>query len=625
MRVHVLRLGRWVSPFILRATSVSIPAHAIHAQVKRLLASPQLVHAPGLAKLLHFVVEETLQGRGGQLKETRLGLEVFGRPTANYDAAIDPIVRVQMGRLRHRLHDYYLGAADPVIIEVPKGRYTPVFRLRAAEPGESEAGGTTAPSLIGHRIAVLPFINMSAAPDSEYFSDGLTEELINVLARDAQLQVVARTSSFQFKQQARDVREIGRLLEAGKILEGSVRQSGSRVRITAQLINVADGCHLWSDRYDRELTDIFAIHDEIAAAIHRALRIRLIEPEPARRPARSPGALPAYNEYLRGRCLWNHRTAQSLRAATGHFAEAVRLDPQFARAYAGMADCHLLLGLSGAEPPASAMPQARVAARRSLELDPGLAEAHTSAAAVHSVYERDRVAAEAGFRRALDLDRSYATVHHWNGLFNHATAGRLDDAIAGIERAVDLDPLALPIIADLGLVYCFAGEHDDADAACRRALELAPHFHRPYWFLGLSHATRGQFPAAEEALLRARSLCTDEAFRSRVIGTLGFCYGRWHKRSQAEAQLRELEQMASSRYVPRWDFAQVQAGLGHVDAALTELEAAARGHDTYAVFTPVWPTLRELRAEPRFARITTGGQPTHGGTGHRPAAGKTRD
>lgn len=581
---------------------MSIPATRVRTQVERLLTSPELCHSEALAKLLRFVVEETLGGRGALLKETRLGLEVFGRSPAHYDAAIDPIVRVQMGRLRQRLQDYYSHAADPVIIEVPKGGYTPVFKLRSSVSGTGPAVAPPAPG-VDHRIAVLPFVNMSAAPDSEYFSDGLTEELINVLARDSQLQVVARTSTFQFKQQPRDVRAIGRQLDVGKILEGSVRQSGTRVRITAQLINVADGCHVWSERYDRELTDLFAIHDEIAAAIHRALRTRLVHDGAAPSPSRRTGALDAYNEYLRGRCLWNSRTARGLRSALDHFAKAVQLDPQFARAYAGMADCHLLLGLSAAESPDDSMPQSRAAAQRSLELDPKLAEPHTSLAAVCIIFERDRAAADAGFRRAEALDRSYATVHHWNGLFNHATAGRFDQAVAELERAVELDPLAIPIVADLGLVRCFAGEHAQAAVECRRALELAPHFHRPYWFLGLSLAMRGDFAPAEEALCRALSLCPDDAFRSRIISTLGFCYGRWNKRREAEAQLRELTGMGATRYIPRWDIAQIHAGLGEVDAALDELEAAAAGHESYAVFTPVWPTLRELRAEPRFRRL----------------------
>jgi adenylate cyclase len=590
---------------------VSISAATIRAQVRKLLASPQLAHSDGLAKLLCFLVQETLHGRGDQLKETRLGLEVFGRPLATYDAAIDPIVRVQMGRLRQRLHDYYAhgSEADRVIIDIPKGRYTPIFMLRgngAANDTVAAAARTRAPE---QRIAVLPFVNMSEEPGREYFSDGLTEELINLLARDSRLQVVARTSTFQFKQQARDVREIGRQLDVGTILEGSVRQSGSRVRITAHLISVADGCHLWSERFERELTDIFLIHDEIAAAIHVALHARLSADHAPAQVAlpRRARALDAYNHYLLGRCLWNNRTAQGLRAALAHFSQAVQLDHQFTRAYAGMADCHLLLALSGAEPPERSMPAANDAARRSLEFDPNLAEAHTSLAAVHRIYERDRTSAEAAFRRSQALDPSYATARHWNGLFNYAPMRRHAEAVEELERAADLDPLAVPIIADLGLVHCFAGHHEQATIHCRRALELAPHFHRPHWFLGLNLATQGDCAAAEEMLRRALALCPDEAFRSRVIGTLGFCYGRWNKKRQADAQLRELRAMAAHRYVPRWDVAQIHAGLGDAAATLDELEAAAAAHESYAVFTPVWPTLRAFRSHARFRRIASTG------------------
>ena len=205
------------------------------------------------------------------------------------------------------------------------------------------------------RLAVLPVVNMSADPENQYFCDGLTEELINHLAQIPQLRVVARTSSFQFKDAARDIREVGRLLDVSKVLEGSVRKAGNRIRVTVQLINVADGCHLWSERYEGELNDIFAIHEQISTAIARALQMKMLGPE--RRPARQtqPRALESYNHYLQGRFLWKKRTEQGLRAALDHFNRAVQLDPTFARAVSGVADCHLMLAMSAAEPPERSM------------------------------------------------------------------------------------------------------------------------------------------------------------------------------------------------------------------------------------------------------------------------------
>lgn len=551
-------------------------------------------------RLLRFVVDETLRGQGAQLKETRLGLEVFGRRAESYDAAIDPIVRVQMGRLRARLRAYYErpGAADPVIIEVPPGSYVPVFRLR--EAAKRQSADATGPA---HRIAVLPFLNLSDAPASDYFSDGLTEELINLLARDRRLHVVARTSTFQFKGVARDARDIGRQLGAGKILEGSVRQVGTRVRITAQLIDVTDGCELWSERFDREITDIFAIQEEIAGAILGALRARISEVGTPLSPARRDGTLEAYNHYLQGRFLWNKRTEQGLRGALTHFADAVRLDPTYARAYSGLADCYLMLGMSAADAPEQCMPQARSAAQTALELDDGLAEAHTSIAAVLNCYDRRRSAAEAGYHRAEALDASYATTRHWNGFFNLATAGRLTEAVRELETAVALDPLSPPILCDLGLVQCFAGNHHAADAQYAKTLEIAPHFHRPFWFRGLCLAARGECAAAEAALQEGLRLCPDYAFRSRLLGTLGYCYGRWNKPRRAATVLRQLEEIAATRYVPRFDLAQLHAGGTARDTALAELAAAVEANESYAIFLKIWPAFQELRTHPQFGAL----------------------
>jgi len=588
---------------------VSIPEDAVREQLRRLVASPELVHSEALAKLLRFVVEETLQGRGDQLKETRLGLEVFARPPAAYDAAIDPIVRVQMGRLRARLHRYYGGGglADPVVIEIPKGGYVPSFRRRTAGP--DPAAGADRSDWSEHRIAVLPFADMSAGPRRDYFGDGLTEELIHRLARDRRLQVVARTSSFQFKGQARDVREIGRLLGAGKIVEGSVRQAGTRVRVTVQLINAVNGCHVWSERYEREIDDLFAIHDEIAQSIHEALAAQLAGAAPARAARSRPEDLEAYHHYLQGRFFWNKRTEQGLRSALGHFGEAVRLNPAFARAHSGLADCHLMLGMSAAEAPDRSMPQARAAARRSLELDDGLAEAHTSLAAVDNCHGWDRTAATAGYARAQALDPAYPTAHHWNGLFNLAAAGRLAEAVDELDWAVELDPLSPPIIADLGLVHCFRGDFDAAVEQCRRARELDPAFHRPHWFLGLSLAGGGDYAAAEQALVQALACCRDHAYHSRILGTLGFCYGRWGRKSRAEAVRRELAALAATRYVPRFDVAQILAGMGAGEAARADLQAAVKGRETFAIFIAVWPTFRTLAADPAWRLAPAGAGP----------------
>lgn len=578
-----------------------LPQPAVLGQLERVLASPQLSHSDRLTRLLRFVVSETLAGRAGELKETRLGLAVLERPVGTYDPAIDPIVRVQMGRLRKRLADYYQnqGAADPLLIEVPRGRYAPRFTWRS--PGRA-SGAPDADSPV-ERLAVLPFVDMSGDPENAYFGDGLTEELINALARERRVQVVARTSTFQFKGVARDVRDIGRQLGVGRVLEGSVRRSGNRVRVTAQLVDVADGCHLWSERYERELTEIFAIQDEVVASIQDALRARLAgEGRGGARPDRSV-RVDAYQHCLQGRYHWNRRSEGGLRAGLEHFREAVRLEPGYARAHSGLADCHLMLGMSAAEAPERCMPEALAAATRALELDEGLAEAQGSLAAVRSCYLWDWSGADAAYRRALSLDAGYATAHHWYGLFRLAPAGRLAEACEELERAIELDPLSKPILADRALLSCFGGEHAAASDQARKALDLDPHFHRPYWFLGLCLTELGEHPEAVAALRRGLELCEGRAFRARLLGALGHAHARAGDGDRAREVLGELRSLGDAAYAPSFELAQVHAGLGDASSALISLERAVEARGSFAIFLGVWPAFEPLRSEPRFQAL----------------------
>ena len=579
-----------------------ISPREVREQVTKLLSSPQLANAERLSALLRFLVEETLEGRASQLKEARLGLDVFGRRSDSYDPAIDPIVRVQMGRLRSKLRSYYTaqGASDAVRIEIPVGSYVPTFGTTLPErPAGAQQAPTALPASDDLRIAVLPIVNMSPDPENQYFCDGLTEELISRLAQTPQLRVVARSSSFQFKDGGRDVREVGRHLDVSKVLEGSVRKVANRIRVTVQLINVADGCHLWSDRYEGDLTDIFAIHERISSAVQRSLQMQILGGD-RRSGANGSAGIESYNHYLQGRFLWKKRTEQGLRAALDHFERAVQLDPTFARAMSGIADCHLMLGMSAAEAPERSMPKAAEAAAQALRLDEALAEAHASLAAVTNCYFWDFRAAHDGYRRAQTLDPSYATTLHWLGIWIHASVGRFAEAVDCLEQAIELDPLSPPIIADLGLVHAFRGDFDRAEMYCRRALELDPHFHRPFWFLGLSLAWRGDFQPAEDALRRGLDLCQGAAFRSRLLGAIGFVYGQSNKAHAAADVQRELRQMRVRAYVPLFELALVEVGAGNREGALALLEQAVTNRDTYAIFIKSWPSFRTLQEEPRL-------------------------
>jgi TolB-like protein/Flp pilus assembly protein TadD len=592
-------------PAASRGAEPSAPEVLEH--LAKAMASSQLANAQRLSSLLRFVVVETLAGRGSRLKEAGIGLQVFGRQVSSYDPAIDPIVRVQMGRLRSKLRSYYEGegSGEAVRIEVPIGAYVPTFVRRTVEtPATEQPLRIPSAPVDDLRIAVLPMTNTSGDPENQYFCDGLTEELINRFAQFRQLRVVARTSSFQFRDAARDVREVGRLLDVSAVLEGSVLKAGHRIRVTVQFINVADGCHIWSDRYEGEITDLFAIHERISSAICCALQKQMFatEHKPAIRPAPA-AALKAYNHYLQGRFLWKKRTEQGLRAALDHFDRAVQIEPTLARALSGIADCYVMLGLSAAEGPDQCMPKAAEAATRALRLDDSLAEAHASLAAVKNCYEWDLPGAERGYHKALSLDSSYATALHWLGVLIHGTLGRLGPAVECLEQAIDLDPLSPPIIADLALVRAFAEDFDATAMYCRRALELDPHFHRPFWFLGLSSAWSGRFQAAEEALQHGLALCQGDAFRSRLLGALGFVYGRSGKALLAREVKRDLDRMRQTSYVPSFELAQIEVGLGNLSGALACLEDAVVTHESFAVFMKSWLSFRPLRGEQRFQAL----------------------
>jgi TolB-like protein/Tfp pilus assembly protein PilF len=320
-------------------------------------------------------------------------------------------------------------------------------------------------------IAVLPFTNLSADPDQEYFCDGMAEEIINALTHVEDLRVVARTSAFAFKGESIDIREIGKKLDVESLLEGSVRKAGSRVRITAQLVNVADGYHIWSEKYDREMEDIFGIQDEISLAIVDRLRVKLLGRHKAELTKHHTKNLEAYHLYLKGRYLWNRRTKGALNKAVGYFKQAIEKDPGYAYAYFGLADAYEILYSYGHIPLEEAYPNAKKAVLRALELDDSLAGAHTSMAQVKKTFENDPEGAEREFRRAIELNPGYATAHHWYSILLRST-GRFREAVEEGERALELDPLS-PIIPMLvaNLRLC-AWDWDGAEELYRHALEI---------------------------------------------------------------------------------------------------------------------------------------------------------
>jgi serine/threonine protein kinase/Flp pilus assembly protein TadD len=438
-------------------------------------------------------------------------------------------------------------------------------------------------------IAVLPFANMSADPEQEYFCDGITEEILNALAKIDCLKVASRTSAFRFKGKGEDIAEVGRQLRVKTVLEGSVRKAGNRIRITAQLIDVANGYHLWSERYDRDISDVFAVQDEISQAITAALRIKLAAvlcDVPARRPTES---IDAYNLYLKGMYFNNKRSADGLRRGLECFEQAVAADPEYAPAYAGIGESYGLLLSVGALPPAEAFPKAKAAMLKALDLDDTLANAHSGLGSLLAMYERDWVGAEESFQRALVLNSGDSRVHLSYAVNYLAPRGRLDDALAAVRRALEVDPLSVATGTWLGVVLYYQGRYAEAVAQLRSMIEFDPTFAGAHWRLALAYERLSRFDEAIVEYEKARSLDPDGMF---IIAFMGALHARLGNRDQALQHLAELEQFSRSRYVPAMAFGLIYLALGEMDRAL---ECCAKGYEERS------PWLNMLAVDPHFA------------------------
>jgi TolB-like protein/DNA-binding winged helix-turn-helix (wHTH) protein/Tfp pilus assembly protein PilF len=453
-------------------------------------------------------------------------------------------------------------------------------------------------------LAVLPFDNLSGEADQEYLSDGLTEEMITQLARLApdRLRVTARSSTWKYKRADRDIARIREELGADYVLEGSLRRAGARVRVTAQLVQVVDQSHIWAETYDRELRDVLVLESEVARAVARAIAMTLA-PEAEARLARARPVRPeSYQDYLRGRYFLNRRTAAALRQALAYFQQAVAADPGYAPAYSGLADCYWSLGASsvvGALPPRQAMPEAKAAALKALEIDGTLAEAHASLANVLLLYDWDLTASEKEYKRALDLDPDYTAAHHW---YSHCLLplGRTEESLAESRRALELEPLSLVINVHLGWHYLYARQYDQAIEQFRRALELDPTFPQAQRYAAWGFLQKGRH---EEAIAALRAAVKGLGGQSEVEAELGYALAVAGRRAEARAVLEGLSQPSSGRYVSPYAVALVDAGLGDRDQALAWLDKAYEERSDYMPYLGLEPMLDPLRSDPRFGAL----------------------
>ena len=448
-------------------------------------------------------------------------------------------------------------------------------------------------------IAVLPFRNMSADPEQEYFCEGLAEELIDALARLDGLRVAARTSAFQFGAKGHDLSEVGDKLKVKTILEGSVRRSGKRLRVNAQLIDASDGYHLWSERYDREMHDVFDVQDEIARAVVERLKVKLLGVADEPLVKRATDNLEAYNLVLEGRYHRIRMIGPALEKSLECFTQALALEPSYAQAHAGVAMVHVMRAVFGVVRPHDVMPVAKEAALRGLGIDETVAEAHTALAMVLHFYEWDWAGAERAYRRGVELNSGDTEARgHYAALLG--ALGRTDQAIAEAEHAVERDPLSAFGRFELSLVSFLARRFSIAVAEANAGIELNPSYLMLRLDLGWALVGLGRYDEAVEAFRQAATVAPDDPLSQ---GYLGWALGLAGQTEEALALLGELEQRRSKQYVGGWLLAHVSLGMGDYEQTIVWLEKATEEHDGLLPFLNIWCAFDPLRSDPRFQAL----------------------
>lgn len=576
-------------------------SQAARRELEKVLASPGFARNERLSRFLRFVVEGHLDGKDLELKESVIAVEVFGR-RPDFDSRLDPVVRTEAVRLRSRLSDYYLrdGKADALIIELPKGGYIPRFRETAVAPPITEpapepaqakptrhlwfkiaiASLVVALAIMGgwwaqrsHApipIAVLPLENTSHNPADQYFADGLTDELIRNLSIIDGLGVRSRTSSFGLRDKARNIREAGTLLRADYILEGSVLRAGQRLRIDVQLIRVHDDFPLWSGRFDRELTDVFAIQDEIAVGIVNNLRLRL-----GRGRRRYETSVEAYDLYLRARTQADQRDRNPAVEAAGIYQQVIAKDPSFAPAYAGLASAYAASSAQGfRNDHAEELTTMRSAAEKAIQLDPLLAEAHDALAMAYARDGQWRLS-EQSFRRAIELDRNNSQTYDDFSGWLLWPLGRLDEAVQQMRLAVKADPLSPFMQRHLANTLISAGKFEEAAAHCVAAPE----------YMARVRLGQGRIEEAIQLLSTVRN--------SRY---LGYAYGRAGRREEAE-------KLAFAAAPNAYFQALIYAGLGDKDRTLDALDRVTQLGGARIGRALNSPEFALLRSDPRVKTL----------------------
>jgi len=445
-------------------------------------------------------------------------------------------------------------------------------------------------------IAVLPFVDYSPEKGHEYLCEGIPDTLINALNYIQDLRVPARTSAFSFQGKEYDIREIGQKLNVDNVLEGSIQVVGNNLRVTARLSEVKDGYQLWNASYDRKLEDVFVIQDEIAQAIVKALKIKLLGEKEAPFIRRYTENIEAYSLYLKGLYYWNKRTGKDLSTAIEFYESAIREDPNYALAYMGLADSYSLLTIYSDARPKESFPKAKAAAMKALELDENLAEAHNSLAYVFERYDWNWKASEAEFRRALELNPNYATGHFWYSELL-MTFGRFEESILEMKRALELDPVSLIINASLGYAYLQAGQPDQALPQLRKTLEMDPNFAYAHQILGMTYTEMKRFDEAIDELKKARELSGNAVM---MVASLGLAYGEAGKLEEAKKILGELEAKSQEQYVSPYWTAALYGVLGDIDKTFELMNKAVEERSEWILAIKSGLAFIPFHSDPRY-------------------------
>jgi TolB-like protein/Tfp pilus assembly protein PilF len=573
----------------------------VRAQLDRVLQSRAFKNSERLQRFLKFAVESALEGTTDQLKESVVGRVVYDRGP-EYDPRTDSIVRVESQRLRKRLREYYDGdgKSDPVAINFRAGSYIPAFEHRTSiNPRGLQAAGdrqTTRP-LSPQTVAVLPLQNQSADPEQDCFCDGITDDIIHALSRIPGLNVIGHTSAFALKGFAEDAREVGARLGAGTIVDGSVRRSGNRLKIFAEMLDAVSGEVRWAENYERNMDEVFTVEADIAQAVARVLQMTLAPPISTRLIRGAPN-MDAYLMYLEGRYAWNRMSIEGYRTAAECFERAISLFPSYASPYAGLADAYAYLALWGYARPREVFPKAKGAAGEAMKLDPLLPHAYSSFAATTAFYEWKWEEATTLARRATELEPSYAFGNHILGCCLLAR-GERDEAQECFERAVALDPLSVRAHRTLGWMQYLVRRPTSAEKWLQAALVLDREPLETHYLLAHVYMSQSLFPAALEQAQR----CQVDPPDPLGLAVLGACLAHLNRREEALKIAAELSRLAETSYIDPHALTQVHIALGDIDLAM---ESATRSLDERAptaAFLKLDPEFDPLRSDPRFGEL----------------------